>query len=77
MWGRQGFEPFSTPLSTLTPNKGQNGGDNLQLSFSQTVADRAKLCIEMYWEVVGGLSIGATLDPIKKNWNHQNSPFKL
>ena len=29
----------------------------------QTAADRAKLCIEMYWEVVGGLSIGAYPNP--------------
>ena len=25
--------------------------------------DRAKLCFERYWEVVGGLSIGTTPDP--------------
>ena len=30
----------------------------------QTAADRAKLCIERYWEAVGGLSIGAIADPL-------------
>ena len=39
--------PFSTSRSTLTPQ----------------MADMAKLFNDMYWKVVGGISIDATSDP--------------
>ena len=32
--------------------------------FGQTVADKAKLCIERYLDVMGGLSIGTTPEPL-------------
>ena len=49
--------------------------------YGQTVADSGKVCFERYWEVVGGLSIGANPKPLtlpnSKNWEPQNFPFKL
>ena len=41
-------------------NEASNFGDlSCHWNSGQTVADRAKVCIERYWEVVAGLSIDA------------------
>ena len=53
----------------------------LRWNSSQTAADRAKLCIEEYWEVVmGGLSIAATPDlltPKTPNWGSPKLPLQI
>ena len=40
------------------------GGRIGHWNCGQTAADRAKVGIERYWEVVGGLSIGVNLTPL-------------
>ena len=58
-WGRDfDWYHFITPRSTLTPKWGSRIGDS-KFDIGQTAADRAKLCIDRYWDVVGDLSIGA------------------
>ena len=77
--------PFSTSSAHPNLKRGANWMAIIwHWNSGQTAADRTKLCIDMYWEFVGGLSIGATPDtqlspnsPPKKNWGSQNSPFKL
>ena len=68
--------PLSTPQATQTPHREvqlrfgrliyiqphQIGGIKIVTSnYGQTVRDSAKLCVDSYWEVINGLSIGAGL----------------
>ena len=49
--------------SPITPQTPQIGGPQSSPSkYGQTVAEIAKICIEMYWEVVNGISIRANLN---------------
>ena len=61
------FRPH-TPLRQFDPQTG-GGGSNLGAitcyrNCGQTAADRAKLCFDRHWKVVGGLSIGANPKPL-------------
>ena len=57
---------FRPPRFPLTPQMGNRIGGGVIISHwncGQTTPDRAKLCTDRYWEVMGGLSIGTTPDP--------------
>ena len=59
MWGRRfHWYHFRSRWSTLIPQTGfeLGGGIIWQWNYGQASTDRAKLCIERYWEVVGCLS---------------------
>ena len=67
MYGRHfDWYHFQRPRCTLTPNmEGSNWGViTWHWNCSQTAADSAKLCIERYLVVVGGLTIGANPNPL-------------
>ena len=69
MWGWQiEWYRFQCSRFTLTP---QMGGIILHWNSGHTAADRAQLCIERLWEVVGELLIGATPDSL----NSPKSPL--
>ena len=54
--------PISTPKLQPPPlPRGSNLGHNLTLKIRSSGADRAKFCLGSCWEVMGGLSCGATL----------------
>ena len=57
-------------MLTLTP---QNGGNDLTLDDDKN----AKLCIEMYWEVVVELSIDANPNPLTLHWTPKLGISKL
>ena len=48
-------------LCTPPPARGVNrGAVSRHRNYDQTVTDRAKHCINRYWEVIGRLSIGSS-----------------
>ena len=47
-------------------------------NYDQTVLDRVNVCIDRYWEVMGGLSTGATFDSYQcSNLTSLNLGFKI
>ena len=61
------WDPYFDCYHFLLPKGGfEMGRDiiNFTLNSDKTAADRAKDCIERYWDVLGGLSFGGTSDPL-------------
>ena len=60
---------FRPPRPTLTPpnagGRGSNWGfETWHWNCGKTASDRAKLCIERYWEIVGALAVVANPNPL-------------